>query len=149
MFHLTRWRTAGAFSHWFNTKMHLNLVLLTFNSIHTTILRKHSKYFSDRWLHSPNINKDVWLLISEKLKHFGIGLGCLAALFFFFTPLVLLKMAAASFEIQNRREAGSCCRDRNVNSKFIVSVGRHLWRAGVTLGRGLSAGRRCPLLNSE
>lgn len=46
----------------------------------------------------------------------------------------------ADTSVADGRQAGSCCSDKNVNSKLIVSVGRHLRRAGVTLSRGLSAG---------
>lgn len=58
----------------------------------------------------------------------------------------LFSSAAGGIGIQSGhicggRQAGSCCSDKNVNSKLIVSVGRHLRRAGVTLSRGLSAGR--------
>lgn len=77
-----------------------------------------------------------WLLISRAHQYQELYVA-------FFLWQRLFSSSAGGIGIQSGhicggRQAGSCCSDKNVNSKLIVSVGRHLRWAEVTLSRGLS-----------
>lgn len=63
-----------------------------------TIMRKYSRYFFDRWLHSPY--KQRFLTVNIK-KNQNTDFGSS-----YFTPPALLKMAAAGFELQSRQICG-------------------------------------------
>lgn len=77
-----------------------------------------------------------WLLISRAHQYQELYVA-------FFLWQRLFSSSAGGIGIQSGhicggRQAGSCCSDKNVNSKLIVSVGRHLRWAEVTLSQGLS-----------
>lgn len=64
-----------------------------------TIMRKYSRYFSDRWLHSPYKQRFFTFNIQKNPQNTDFGSSYL-------TPPVLLKMAAAGFELQSRQICG-------------------------------------------